>query len=117
MSESQPHKKKIKYRMDEEQRKALIYKMYPVLLLGSLIWLSAEFLFSYLFSDLEFTGINLIFYIIVVVVVVNLFVLFYFTSKNNKVILSFLIFVLFHYGRPDNNGFCWLFFCVIRMRH
>jgi hypothetical protein len=93
MIESQQSKKKIKYRIEDAQRKALIYKIYPILLLGSLIWLSGELLFSFLFSDLEFTGLNLIFYIIIVIVVVNLFVLLFFTSKSNKVLLSFLLFI------------------------
>jgi hypothetical protein len=93
MSEIQPPKKKVKYRITEDQRKALIFKIYPILLLGSLIWLVGEFLFSFLFSDLEFTGLNLVFYIIVVVVVVGLFVLFFFTSKSNKVLLSLMIFI------------------------
>jgi len=93
MIESQPSKKKTKYRIDEKQRKYLIGKIYPILLLGSLVWLSGELLFSYLFSDLEFTGLNLIYYIIVLIVEANLFVLFFLTSKYNKTLLSFLLFI------------------------
>lgn len=93
MIESQPSKKKSKYKIDEFQRKSLIGKIYPILLLGSLVWLSGELLFAYLFSDLEFTGLNLIYYIIIVIVEVNLFVIFFLTSKYNKTLLSFLIFI------------------------
>ena len=95
MLESQPQtEKKKKYRIDELQRKTLIGKIYPILLVGSLIWLAGELLFSYLFSNLELTGMHLIFYIIVVIVEVNLFVTFFFTARYNKTLLSFLIFIV-----------------------
>ena len=93
MIESQESKKKKKYKMDEFQRTTLISKIYPILLMGSLIWLSGELLFSYFFSDLEFTELNLIYYIIVVIVEVNLFVFFFITAKYNKTLLSFLLFI------------------------
>ena len=86
-------KKKNKYRINEYQRKTIIGKIYPILLVGSLIWLSGELLFSFLFSDLEFTGLNLIFYIIIVIVEANLFLLFFLTAKYNKTLLSFLLFI------------------------
>ncbi len=93
MIEPQSSKKKHKYRMDENQKKTIINKIYPILLVGSLVWLSGELLFSYLFSDLEFTGLNLIYYIIVVVVEVNLFILFFLTARYNKTLLGFLLFI------------------------
>ncbi|MFX0010466.1 MAG: hypothetical protein ACFE9R_09140 [Candidatus Hermodarchaeota archaeon] len=92
-SQRQTEKKK-KYKIDEFQRKTLIGKIYPILLIGSLIWLAGELLFSYLFSDLKLTGMNLIYYIIVVIVEVNLFVTFFFTARYNKTLLSFLIFIV-----------------------
>jgi len=91
--ESQESKKKSKYKITSVQRKALIGKIYPILLLGSIVWLSGEYLFSFLFSDLDFTGTNLLAYIIVVIVEAILFILFFFTSKNNKPLLSFLLFI------------------------
>jgi len=93
MIEPQQSKKKHKYRIDEKQRKTITGKIYPILLVGSLVWLSGELLFSFLFSDLEFTGLNLIYYIIVLIVEVNLFVLFFLTAKYNKTLLSFLLFI------------------------
>ncbi|NVM18723.1 MAG: hypothetical protein HWN80_13495 [Candidatus Lokiarchaeota archaeon] len=93
MLESQESKKKSKYQLTSIQRKAIIGKIYPILLLGSIVWLSGEYLFSFLFSDLDFTGPNLLAYIIIVIVEVILFILFFFTSKNNKTLLSFLLFV------------------------
>ena len=93
MLEAKKSKKKSKYHIDSSQRKALIGRIYPILLLGAIVWLSGEFLFSFLFSDLDFTRINLIFYIIIVIVEANLFVLFFFTSKYNKTLLSILLFI------------------------
>ena len=94
MIETQQSKKKLKYRIDETQRNTIIGKIYPILLVGSLVWLSGELLFSFLFFDLELTGLNLIYYFIVVIVEVNLFVLFFLTSKYNKTLLSFLLFII-----------------------
>ncbi len=94
MLESQESKKKTKYQITPIQRKILIGKIYPVLLLGSIVWLSGEYLFSFLFSDLDLTGRNLLVYIIIVIVEVNLFVAFFFSSKNNKTILSISIFIV-----------------------
>jgi hypothetical protein len=94
MIEPEQSKKKHKYRIDENQRKIIINKIYPILLVGSLVWLSGELLFSFLFSDLEFTGLNLIYYIIVVIAEVNLFVLFFITARYNKTLLSFLLFII-----------------------
>ena len=97
MIESQESKKKKPkkhtYKIDEVQRKTLIGKIYPILLLGSLVWLSGDLLFTYLFSDLDFTGINLGVYITVVIVEVNLFILFFLTCKYNKKLLGFLLFI------------------------
>jgi len=94
LSESQQSKKKSKYAINQFQKKVLIGKIYPILLVGSLVWLSGEYLFSYLFSDLDLTGLNLIFYIIIVIVEANLFGLFFFSSKYNKTLLSILLFII-----------------------
>ena len=92
MIEPQQPKKKLKYKINSIQRKALIGRIYPILLVGSLVWLSGEYLFYFLFSGLEFTELNLVYYIIIVIVEVILFILFFFTSKSNKVLLSILIY-------------------------
>jgi len=94
MLESQESKKKSNYRITSVQRKVLIGKIYPVLLLGSIVWLSGEYLFSFLFSDLEFTGQNLVYYIGAVIVEAILFVVFFFTSKNNNTLLSISLFIV-----------------------
>lgn len=80
--------------MNSSQRKALIGKIYPILLVGAIVWLSGEYLFSFLFSDLDFTRLNLIFYIIIVIVEANLFILFFFASKYNKTLFSILLFII-----------------------
>jgi len=93
MLEAKKSKKKSKYQMNSSQRKALIGRIYPILLVGSLVWLSGEYLFYFLFSGLDFTRLNLIFYIIIVIVEANLFILFFFASKYNKTLFSILLFI------------------------
>ena len=97
MIESQKSNKKSKYTIDSIQRKALISRIYPILLVGSIVWLSGEYLFSFFFSDLDFTGQNLLYYVIVVIVEVILFISFFFTSKSNKILLSILFFITFSF--------------------
>lgn len=94
MLESQESKKKSNYKITSVQRKIIIGKIYPILLLGSIVWLSGEFLFSFLFSDLEFTGLNFVYYIAVVIVEAILFIIFFFTSKNNNTLLSISLFIV-----------------------
>lgn len=94
MLETQEPKKKSKYKLESEQRRVLIGRIYPILLVGALVWLSGELLFSYLFSDLDLTGRNLLAYIIIIIVEVNLFILFFLASKYNKAPLSISIFII-----------------------
>ena len=97
MSESQNSKKKSKYTIDYVQRKTLIGKIYPILLVGSLFWLSGEFLFSFLFSDLDFTGLNLVYYITIVIVEAILLISLFIASKRNLILLSLLFFITFSF--------------------
>ena len=97
MSESQKSKKKSKYIIDSIQRKVLISRIYPMLLVGSIIWLSGEFLFNFLFSDLDFTGLNLLYYFVIVIVEAILFISFFIASKSNKTLLSILFFITFSF--------------------
>ena len=94
MLETQESKKKSKYKLESEQRKWLIGRIYPILLMGAVFWLSGELLFSFLFSDLDLTGRNLLVYIVIVIVEVNLFILFFLASKYNKTPLSILLFII-----------------------
>jgi len=93
MIEPQKTKKKSKYVINSIQRKALIGKIYPILLVGSLVWLSGEYLFSFFFSDLDFTGLNLLYYVIIVIVEAILFISLFFASKSNKILMSILLFI------------------------
>ncbi len=97
MAESQKSDKKSKYVINSIQRKALISRIYPILLVGSILWLSGEYLFSFLFSDLDFTGQNLLYYVIIVIVEAILFISFFFTSKSNKILLSVFFFITFSF--------------------
>jgi len=97
MVESQKANKKSKYIIESIQRKALVSRIYPILLVGSIIWLSGEYLFSFLFSDLDFTGQNLLYYVIIVIVEAILFISFFFASKSNKILLSVFFFITFSF--------------------
>ena len=97
MAESQKSEKKSKYTIDSIQRKALISRIYPILLVGSIVWLSGEFLFSFLFSGLDLTGQNLLYYVIIVIVEAILFISFFFASKSNKILLSVFFFITFSF--------------------
>ncbi|MHA1507932.1 MAG: hypothetical protein ACTSO6_04425 [Promethearchaeota archaeon] len=97
MVESQKSNKKSKYTIDSIQRKALISRIYPILLVGSIVWLSGEYLFSFLFSGLDFTGQNLLYYVIIVIVEAILFISFFFASKSNKILLSVFFFITFSF--------------------
>jgi len=97
MAESQKSNKKSKYTIDSIQRKALISKIYPILLVGSIVWLSGEYLFSFLFSDLDFSGQILLYYVIIVIVEVILLISLFFASKSNKILLSVFFFITFSF--------------------
>ncbi len=88
MVESQKSEKKSRYEINPVQRKALIGRIYPILLVGSILWLSGEYLFSFLFSDLDFTGQNVLYYIMIVIVEAILFISFFIASKSNKTLLN-----------------------------
>ncbi len=88
-------KKKSKYILEPPQRKVFIEKILPTLLIGSIIWLIGEIVFSYFFSETQLTGAFLVFYISMIVVDVVLFLLFYFVAKSNKILLGLVIFFLF----------------------
>jgi amino acid transporter len=97
MAESQKSDKKSKYVINSIQRKALISRIYPILLVGSIVWLAGEYLFSFLFSGLDFTGQNLLYYVIIVIVEAILLFSFFFASKSNKILLSVFFFITFSF--------------------
>jgi uncharacterized membrane protein YvbJ len=54
-------KKESNYILNSSQRKILISKIFPILLFGSIIWLTSELIFSYFFSDFQYNSQFLIF--------------------------------------------------------
>ena len=88
-------KEKSKYIINPIQRKALSNKIIPLLLIGSIIWLTGEYLFSIIFSGLELSGLNLVYYFVAVILEAIIFVLFFIFSKNNKVFFSITVFFVF----------------------
>ena len=88
-------KKESKYILEPSQRKVFIDKILPTLLIGSIVWLIGEIVFSYFFSKTQLTGTFLIFYISMIIVDAVLFLLLYFVAKSNKILLGLIIFFLF----------------------
>lgn len=88
-------KKESNYILESSQSKIFTEKILPTLLIGSIIWLIGEIVFSYFFSEAQLTGTFLAFYISMIVVDAVLFLLLYFVAKSNKILLGLLIFFLF----------------------
>ncbi|MFX1498674.1 MAG: hypothetical protein ACFFBH_14210 [Promethearchaeota archaeon] len=88
-------KRESKYLLTLPQRNTFLHKILPILIIGSLIWLASEIVFSFVFRDFEFTTMFLTIYIIFLIVEGGLFTLFYFVSKANKKYLGLSIFFIF----------------------
>ena len=88
-------KKESKYILKPSQRKVFIEKILPTLLIGSMIWLIGEIVFSFFFSETQLTGTFLAFYISMIIVDAVLFLLLYFLARSNKILPGLLIFFLF----------------------
>ena len=91
------NKKESKYILNSSQSKLLLSKVYPVLLIGSIVWLSGELIFSYIFSELAFNQQFFILYISIIIVEIILFLGLYFASKADKVLLGLLLFFSFSF--------------------
>lgn len=89
------NKKQSNYILNSDQRYLFLHKILPTLLIGSIIWLTSEIIFSYIFSETQFIGPFFIFYIVMVVVDSILFIILYFIAKANLIRLALLIFFLF----------------------
>ncbi len=90
-------KVKIKYALTSPQRDIFLKKILPTMLIGSIIWLISEIIFSTIFIEIEFSQTFLAFYIFMVIVAVICFILLYFVSRNNNTDLALLIFFLFSF--------------------
>ena len=88
-------KKESKYILEPSQRKVFIEKILPTLLIGSIIWLVGEILFSFFFSESQLTGNFLIIYISMIIIDVALFLILYFVAKSNKILLGLILFFSF----------------------
>ena len=86
------HEKKSVYILNSDQRYLFLRKVLPTLLIGSIIWLLSEIGFSLIFSETQFMGIFLIFYVSMAILEVILFLLLYFVAKANFVPLGLLVF-------------------------
>ena len=77
-------KKESKYILTSSQRDIFVQKILPTMLVGSIIWLISELIFSTIFIELEFNEIFLAFYISMIIIEIILFTLLYFISKIEK---------------------------------
>jgi len=91
------HGKESDYILNSDQRYLFLHKVLPTLLIGSIIWLLSEIGFSLIFSETQFMGIFLIFYISMAVLEIILFLLLYFVAKANFVLLGFFTFFSFSF--------------------
>ena len=97
LEKKEKEKKESKYILNNSQRKILLSKIFPILLIGSIVWLCGELIFSYIFSELEFNQQFFIFYISMIIIEILLFFGLYFASKANIVLLGLLLFFAFSF--------------------
>ncbi|MFX1388698.1 MAG: zinc-ribbon domain-containing protein [Promethearchaeota archaeon] len=95
--ETREKKRKFKYSLTNPQREILLRRVLPIMLIGSIIWLVSELIFSMIFIEIEFTPVFLIFYICMIILEAVLFISLFFVSKANKMILALLIFFIFSF--------------------
>jgi hypothetical protein len=92
-------KKESKYVITSSQRDIFLQKILPTMLVGSIIWLISEIIFSTIFIELEFNRIFLAFYISMIIIEINLFILLYFISKIDKYgAFGLIIFFIFSFN-------------------
>lgn len=96
-NEIQKSKVKRRYTLTPSQRNVFLHKILPTMLVGSIIWLISEIIFSAIFIEIEFTQVFLAFYIVMVIIEVIFFILLYFISRENKTDLALLFFFLFSF--------------------
>lgn len=91
--------KKPKYTLTSSQRNIFLLKILPIMLLGSIIWLISEIIFSSIFIEIEFNEIFLVFYLSLIIIEIILFTLLYFISKIEKYrIYGLIIFFLISFN-------------------
>jgi len=88
-------KKQSRYILNDSQRKLLLYRIIPILIIGCAIWLLAESVFSFLFKEASFTPQFIIIYFTFVITDLAALLLFFITARKNYVLMSLLFYFLF----------------------
>ncbi|MCK4285904.1 MAG: zinc ribbon domain-containing protein [Candidatus Lokiarchaeota archaeon] len=83
-------KKKSKYILTSGQRTIFLYRILPTVLIGSIIWLISEIIFSTIFIKIEYI---IAIYLLEAVLIILLF----FASKSEKISLGLFFFFLFSF--------------------
>lgn len=82
----------------EEERNLYLKKVLPTILVGSLIWLMSEVLFSFIFANTpSFFDIG-VFYILILVLNTLLIVVFFFLANRGNSFISVLMYFLFAFS-------------------
>ena len=91
-------KEKKNYTLNDSQRSIFSRKILPTLLMGSVLWLLGEVLFSMYFSNIQMSPFYMVLYISILIIEVLLYLGLFFASKREKTILVFLLYGIFSYG-------------------
>jgi hypothetical protein len=90
-------KRQSKYIINSSQRKIFLQNILPTILIGSIIWLISEILFSIIFTGIKLTEEFLMFYISTLILEALLILSLYFVAKANKTSLGIIIFFIFSF--------------------
>ncbi|TFG18239.1 MAG: zinc ribbon domain-containing protein, partial [Promethearchaeota archaeon] len=77
--------KQSRYLLNDSQRRLLVYRIIPLLIIGCVIWLLAESVFSFLFKESSFTPQFIIIYVTFVIADLVALLLFFITARKNYV--------------------------------
>ncbi|MFW9785447.1 MAG: zinc ribbon domain-containing protein [Candidatus Heimdallarchaeota archaeon] len=90
-------KRDSKYILNSSEREIFLQRILPTILMGSIIWLISEILFSVTFMDYELTESFLIYYISTLIIEALLVLILYFASKANRTFIGIAIFFIFSF--------------------
>lgn len=84
-----------KYILSSSQRKIFLQKILPFLLIGNIIWLMSEVMFTIIFTGIQFTTGFFEFYFLIIALNIILFISINKISLKNTYTLGLIIFLIF----------------------